>query len=161
MSTTLNLIELRTGGTGDLVAVDAIMRSAFDPRYGEAWTRGQCLGILAMPGVWLTLATIDGATCGFALARATGDEAELLLIATMPAVRRRGVGGALLRAVVAESKSRMVKSLYLEMRAGNDAAALYRAAGFIKVGERRSYYRGSDGHQFDALTFQLEIDRQT
>lgn len=155
----LNLIELRTGGTADLTAVDSIMRQSFEPRFGEAWTRGQCLGIMAMPGVWLTMAALDGSDCGFALARATSDEAELLLIATLPMVRRRGVGGALLRSVVAEAKSRRVTRLYLEMRAGNDAAALYRSAGFVKVGERRSYYRGSDGHQFDALTLQLDIER--
>ncbi|MGR3582242.1 MAG: sensor histidine kinase, partial [Sagittula sp.] len=39
---------------------------------------------------------------GFALARAAGPEAELLLLATRPASRGRDVGGALLRAVVEE-----------------------------------------------------------
>ena len=34
-----------------------------------------------------------------------------------------------------------------------DAIAMYRAAGFLPVGRRRNYYRGSDGRRFDALTF--------
>lgn len=49
-------ILLRTGDPRDVATVDALMTAAFDPRYGEAWTRNQCLGVLAMPGVRLTLA---------------------------------------------------------------------------------------------------------
>ncbi len=86
------MIELRSGSVADLALVDQLMQGAFDPRFGEAWTRNQCLGILAMPGVWLTIAAIDGIPAGFALSRIVADEAELLLLATMPrdATSRRG-----------------------------------------------------------------------
>lgn len=157
MSATLNLIELRSGTAADLGTVNGIMRRAFDPRYGEAWTRAQCLGIMAMPGVWLTLADIDGSTVGFAITRATGDEAELLLLATDPRVRRNGVGGALLRSVLNEARDRAVKYLFLEVRADNEAIGLYRSLGFAKVGERRGYYRGQNGQLFDAYTFRCQI----
>ncbi len=154
----LKVIDLRSGGAPDLGLVDTIMQRAFDPRFGEAWTRGQCLGILALPGVWLTIASIDGAAAGFALSRATVAEAELLLLATLPEVRRHGVGGALLRSVMRDAKDRYATRLYLEVRAGNDAIRLYRSLGFIKVGERRAYYRGANNQLFDALTFQRELD---
>lgn len=157
MSATLNLIELRNGTAADLAVVDGIMRRAFDPRYGEAWTRAQCLGIMAMPGVWLTLANIDGTTVGFAITRATSDEAELLLLATDPRVRRNGVGGALLRSVLNEARDRAIKQLFLEVRADNEAIGLYRSLGFTKVGERRGYYRGQNGQLFDAYTFRCQI----
>lgn len=157
MSTTVNYVDLRPGGIADIGAVDAIMREAFDPRFGEAWTRGQCLAIIALPGIWLTMAAVDGVAAGFALARAAADEAELLLLATAPALRRRGVGRALLRAVIADCKDRGIARLHLEVRAGNDAIELYRADGFAKVGERRAYYRGTNGQLFDALTFRREI----
>lgn len=157
MSATLNLIELRNGTAADLAVVDGIMRRAFDPRYGEAWTRAQCLGIMAMPGVWLTLANIDGTTVGFAITRATSDEAELLLLATDPRVRRNGVGGALLRSVLNEVRYRAIKQLFLEVRADNEAIGLYRSLGFTKVGERRGYYRGQNGQLFDAYTFRCQI----
>lgn len=159
MSSTLNLIELRSGSAADLGTVDAIMRRAFDPKYGEAWTRGQCLGIMAMPEVWLTLASIDGVTVGFAITRAMGEEAELLLLATDPRVRRNGVGGALLRSVLNDVRERTVKSLFLEVRADNDAIELYRLLGFTKVGERRGYYRGQGGQLYDACTFRCQIVR--
>lgn len=157
MSTTLNVTELREGGGGDLAAVNSIMHEAFDARYGEAWTNSQCMGMLSLPGVWLTIAAVGGTDAGFALARSTGEEAELLLLATRPQQRGRGVGGALLRAIIAEAAARGVINLHLEVRAGNDAVRLYRREGFDKVGERRGYYRGKGGQLFDAQTFARKI----
>jgi ribosomal-protein-alanine N-acetyltransferase len=157
MSGTLNLTELREGGSQDLAEVSRIMEDAFDARYGEAWTSAQCLGMLSLPGVWLVVASLDGSDAGFALARSIGDEAELLLLATRPAARRRGIAGALLRAVVAEAQARGVTQLHLEVRAGNDAVRLYRREGFEKVGERKNYYRGKMGQAFDAHTYAREL----
>lgn len=157
MSTAVSMVDLRSGDTRDLALVETIMNQAFDPRFGEAWTRGQCLGIMAMSGVWLTIASIDGVPAGFALTRAVAGEAELLLLATVPAVRRRGVGGALLRSVLADANGRGVSAIHLEVRSGNDAISLYRGAGFIKVGERKDYYRGLAGQSFDALTFRRDL----
>ena len=157
MTATLNLIDLRHGSAADLATIDAIMQHAFDPRFGEAWTRGQCLGILALPGVWLTIASVDGRPAGFALARAIVAEAELLLLATLPDIRRRGVGGALLRSVLRDAIDRKANRLYLEVRSGNEAIRLYQSAGFEKVGERKGYYRGVGGHVFDAMTFECVI----
>jgi ribosomal-protein-alanine N-acetyltransferase len=34
---------------------------------------------------------------------------------------------------------------------------MYRGAGFRPIGRRRNYYRTSDGRQFDALTFALDL----
>lgn len=154
----VKLIDLRSGTPADLGLIDAIMQRAFDPRFGEAWTRAQCLGILALPGVWLTIASIDGAAAGFALSRAAAGEAELLLLATLPEVRRQGVGGALLRSVMRDAKDRAATKLFLEVRSGNDAIRLYRALGFTKVGERKGYYRGTNNQLFNAMTFQRELE---
>ncbi len=151
------MIELVTGNAGDIAVVETAMAEAFDPRFGEAWTRSQCLGIMAMPGVWLTLARIGGEVAGFALTRAILDEAELLLIAVRPAFRRRGVGAALLRGVIADARGRNVKRLHLEVRAGNPAVALYVAQGFAQVGARRDYYRGHGGQSFDAHSYAMDL----
>ena len=153
MSTRVRLIELVEGGAVDADEVDRIMAAAFDPRFGEAWTRSQCIGILAMPGVWLTLARVDDRTVGFALVRAIMDEAELLLIAVDPAARRAGVGAALLRSVVAACQGRGVARLHLEVRANNPAVSLYAAHGFRRAGVRRAYYRSRGGDTFDAHTY--------
>ena len=97
MSTVLKAVALTGGTAADVPIVDAIMRAAFDAKYGEAWTQGQCLGVMVMPGVWLTIAHVDEIPAGFALSRAVADEAELLLLATHPKYRRRGVAAALMR----------------------------------------------------------------
>ncbi len=150
-------VTLRTGDARDVAMVDTLMAAAFDPRFGEAWTRNQCLGVLAMPGVRLTLALVDDEPAGFAMVRSVADEAELLLLAVDPAYRRRGVGTALLRAVIAEAQAGGIVALHLEVRSGNDAVKLYTAQGFAKVGERRSYYRGRTGQVYDAHTYRRTL----
>ncbi|SEK50901.1 ribosomal-protein-alanine N-acetyltransferase [Sphingomonas palmae] len=157
MSTQLHQVELASGRVSDADAVDRVMQAAFDPRYGEAWTRAQCVGILTMPGVWLTLARMDGEVVGFALVRAIMDEAELLLIAVASSARRRGVAGALMRSMLAECRGRGVKRVHLEVRANNAATALYAAQGFTKAGERRDYYRAKSGETFDAHTYARDL----
>ncbi len=152
MSAAPHPIELREGGVQDLPSVGRIMQAAFDPEFGEAWNQQQCMGMMALSGVWLLIASIGGRDCGFAMARAMLDEAELLLLATSPAARGQGVGGALLRAVLAESRNRGAIKVHLEVRAGNGAIRLYHREGFEKLGERRGYYRGTSGQAFDALT---------
>jgi ribosomal-protein-alanine N-acetyltransferase len=150
-------IDLREGDVRDLDRVDRIMADAFDARWGEAWTRNQVIGILAVPGVWLTIAELNGQAVGFALTRGVLDEAELLLLAVMPEARRRGVGAALLRAVMADCATRKISRIHLEVRAGNDAIKLYTSSGFSKIGERRDYYRGVDGRTYSALTLHRKI----
>lgn len=150
-------VQLRAADARDIDAVDRVMAAAFDPRFGEAWSRSQTLGVLAMPGIRLTLAVVDDSPAGFALVRAILDEAELLLIAVDPARRRTGLGGALLRAVEADCTAGGVRKLHLEVRAGNAAVRLYTAQGFAKVGERRGYYRGSAGQSFDAHTYARQL----
>lgn len=150
-------ILLRTGDARDIALVDALMATAFEPRFGEAWTRNQSLGVMAMPGVRLTLASIDEEPAGFALVRSVADEAELLLLAVDPRFRRRGVATALLRGIVDDGRAGGVADLHLEVRAGNDAVRLYTAHGFTKVGERRGYYRGKTGQIYDAHTYRRAL----
>ena len=53
--------------------------------------------------------------------------------------------------------ARGVARLFLEMREGNTAEALYRRRGFSSVGRRRDYYRRGSGGPLDAITFTLEL----
>lgn len=156
MSTMIG-IALRSGAVADLANVDRVMQAAFDPRFGEAWTHNQVLGLLAMPGVWLTIAELAGEPAGFALSRRVLDEAELLLLATTPHLRRRGVAGALLRAVIADAGMQGATSIHLEVRSDNDAIKLYSSEGFMIAGRRRDYYRGQAGQTYDALTYRRTI----
>ena len=157
MSTAPQIVEIVHGTPADIPTLNAIMAEAFDPRFGEAWTPSQCLGMIALPGVWFSIAWNGNRPAGFALARAVGDGAELLLLAIRPAARRCGIGTALLRSIVSDARERGADVLHLEVRANNEAVRLYRNEGFEKIGERRDYYRGSDGKLLDAHTFSKQI----
>jgi [ribosomal protein S18]-alanine N-acetyltransferase len=148
-------VRLRPGRLDDLDDVMRIMRAAFQPCFGEAWTRSQCAGILPMDGVSLTIAEGAHGPAGFSLARCVADEAELLLIAVDPASQRSGVGQSLLDDFIAAARDGGAARLHLEVRDGNPAVAMYRAAGFTPAGRRRNYYHGPDGLAYDAVTLML------
>jgi len=145
-------VILSPGGHADLRDVMAVMNDSFDPRFGEAWTMGQCAGLLPLPGVWLTLARCNETVSGFALARLVADEAELLLLAVKAPGQRRGIGRVLLEHFEDEAAARGAARLHLEVREGNHALRLYEKAGFGLVGRRHDYYSGQKGDRYDALT---------
>ena len=153
----VSLVQLRPGGSADLGEIDRVMRDAFDPRFGEAWTPSQVMGVLSMTGVWITLAEVDGAIAGFSMSRVVLDESELLLLAVRDTARRRGIGKQLLRSALVEAERRGATKMHLEVRAGNGAVKLYQLAGFEKIGERRDYYRGPFGKLYDAQTYQKHL----
>ncbi len=145
------------GGVDDLADIMPVMKGAFDKRFGEAWTEAQCLGVMAMPGSQLIVARTLGAV-GFALSRVVIDECELMLLAVSPSVQKKGIGRQLLTAMIGNARETGVRSVFLEVRSGNPAVALYSSAGFCQVGRRRSYYRSPYGECFDALTYRLLLD---
>ena len=149
--------ELRNAGWSDLDDVMQVMAGAFDPHFGEAWTRAQCAGILPMVGVTMTLATNGSAPLGFTLVRQVAGEAELLLLAVLPQARGRGLGARLLQRFAEDAARTGARKLHLEVRESNPAADLYRRHDFVVEGRRRKYYRGADGQLHDALTMTKNI----
>jgi len=148
-------VRLRPGHVDDLGEVMRIMGGAFQPCFGEAWTRSQCAGILPMAGVVLTIAEDSDCAVGFSLMRSVADEAELLLIAVDPTRQNAGVGQSLLDEFIATAHAMGAVRLHLEVRDGNPAVKMYRAAGFVPAGRRRNYYHGPDGTCRDAVTLML------
>lgn len=151
--------------TDDLDRIMAVMQAAFDPAFGEAWSRRQVEDALALPGTHYLLAGADGEApaagapaVGFALSRAVLDEEELLLLAVTPGCRGRGLGSRLLQRFADAASGRGVRRLFLEMREGNGAESLYRRHGFASIGRRRHYYRRGSGAPRDAITFACSLE---
>ena len=149
--------------TDDLDRIMAVMEEAFDPAFGEAWTRRQVSDSLILPNTHYLLAGADGRppregqpAAGFTLSRGAADEEELLLIVVHPDHRGRGIGGALLERFIAAASARGAHRLFLEMREGNSAESLYRRHRFESVGRRRHYYRRGSSSPLDAITFARE-----
>lgn len=148
----------------NLDRVMLVMQAAFDPAYGEAWTRPQVESALMIGNCHLTLIDAEGSepqegepAAGFSLIRSAADEDELLLFAVDPGHRRRGLGMKLLEKVLADSRARGARLVHLEMRHGNPAEGLYRKRGFIPVGTRPNYYRCATGERLDAISFSLDL----
>lgn len=153
-----------TGPADDLDRIMAVMQAAFDPAYGEAWTRRQVEDALILGNCHHRLIAPNGqppapgeAACGFFLSRTGFEEEELLLLAVIPSARGQGLGRKLLDRFAADAKTRAAQQLFLEMRRDNPAGALYRSFGFVAVGERLNYYKTPDGSRLDAVTFSYQL----
>lgn len=159
MATVEQDVRIEDGSSDDVDAVMTVMESAFGRRFGEAWTRSQLAGILPMSGVSLIIAREPNRAqaVGFSLSRTVADESELLLLAVLPDCHRRGVGRRLLEDFLERARKEQVARVHLEVRDGNPAVGMYRAAGFSPVGRRRNYYYGSDGKRFDAITLAYQL----
>lgn len=106
----------------------------------------------------------SGAVClteqdaGFALARQTLDEAELLTIAVLPRAQGKGVGLALLEQMGQRLGAAGATRLFLEVSTDNSAArALYAKAGFEQVGLRKAYYARKGSTASDALILEKKL----
>ncbi len=97
-----------------------------------------------------TLVAVDGPdVVGFIACAGQGDSWHILNLTVDPGHRRRGLGGMLVDAVIAELHGRPYDRYTLEVRVSNDPAIrLYRSRGFVDSGVRPRYY--SD-NQEDAL----------
>ena len=95
---------------------------------------------------------------GFILSRLAADEAEVLTIAVQPRRRGLGIAGRLMEANMADLRASGARSWFLEVEVGNaPALALYERFGFVKVGERASYYRTSGGGAAHALILKRDL----
>jgi ribosomal-protein-alanine N-acetyltransferase len=121
----------------ELAALAELHATCFE----DAWDEAALAALLAMPGAFALIAEADRAE-GFVIVRAAAGEAEILSLGVRPELRRRGFGGSLLQAAIAEAAGRGAGRLYLEVAADNwPARALYLANGFAQVGRRPDYYR--------------------
>jgi ribosomal-protein-alanine N-acetyltransferase len=148
----------------DLSRLMAVMSAAFEPKWGEAWTRRQIEESLLAGFCDYALVSPSGdplapgePAAGFTLSRTIAGETELLLLAVDPQFRRRGLGKVLVETLARQSREQGSTRLFLEMRRGNPAEHLYRGLGFAPVGERPNYYRTSDGIRIDAVTFARDL----
>jgi len=137
----------------------AVMTSAFDPQYGEAWTAPQLRSMLSMPGCALVIGRLGEQPVGFGLLRSMAGEAELLLLAVDPAHRGAGYGRRILDRCLMIAERSGAETVFLEVRDSNPAVHLYSKAGFNQYNRRKDYYLGGDGCRYDALSFKAFLVR--
>jgi [ribosomal protein S18]-alanine N-acetyltransferase len=126
-----------------LPGVMALERALFEP---ECWTEEMFWSELAQPDTRHYLMAVDGSheLVGYAGLAVYPDEACVQTLGVADAWQGRGVGTAMLRALLAEAAARRAPRVSLEVRADNERAQqLYARHGFQTVGRRRGYYQQS------------------
>lgn len=146
--------QLRRATSADLDAVMALERATFPD---DAWSPRSMAAEFASPhGHYLVAVATDGAIDGYAGLSASpgGGQVDIQTVAVSAGARRRGLGRALLVALLDEARRREATEVLLEVRADNpDAQALYRSLGFERIAVRKRYYRGG----VDAIIMRLPL----
>jgi ribosomal-protein-alanine acetyltransferase len=123
----------------DAAGLASILR---DSPEAANWTKASYREWMNSPGAVAFVTEGDGRVIGFIIGRQMADEAEVLNVAVAPLVRRKGQGGALLKAALDEFRAHGASRVYLEVRESNLAArAFYTKHGFSQAGKRLNYYR--------------------
>jgi len=130
--------RIRSAETGDVPGMLEVERACF----GDPWSARAIREAMQSETSQAYVADEAGRVLGFVLARTSGPEAEILDLAVLPNMRRRGIARALLRAVRDAVARVGVEEIFLEVRESNRAAiSLYEREGYRAVGMRHRYYR--------------------
>jgi ribosomal-protein-alanine N-acetyltransferase len=116
----------------------------------DRWSVEQFWSELALPTRSYVVAMDAGTVVGYAGLFALPPQSDVQTIAVRADQQGRGVGNALLVALLDEAERRGAHETLLEVRADNGAAiALYSRHGFERISARRSYY--PDGGDADIM----------
>ena len=147
-----DILRFRPMDEFDIPAVVSLERSSqFSP-----WSEGNFRDALAAGNLCI-VGICDNVLAAMAVLQMGAGETELLTMAVIPPLRRRGFGRQMLVELISRASAYGADAVWLEVRASNEAAAsLYRSAGFVEVGRRKDYYRTADGHE-DAIRMRLAL----
>jgi [ribosomal protein S18]-alanine N-acetyltransferase len=148
-------VRLREMTRADMPAIMALEHDLFPD---DAWTPEMFASEFAQPAsrrVYL-VAEEGGTVIGYAgMMFPGGPAADVVTLGVAPARWGRGVGGALLCALVDEAERRGCTEVLLEVREDNPRARqLYLRHGFTEIGIRRGYYQPSG---VDAVVMRKEL----
>ena len=120
-----------------LPAVAAIERECFS----EPWSE-RALELLLTPDAMGVVCMCDGEIAAYGGMLWAPDEGQITNIAVRELYRKRGLGGAVLKALIVAAQKRSCEQISLEVRESNAAAiALYEKHGFVIAGRRKRFYK--------------------
>lgn len=125
--------------------------------YTHPWTRANFDDSLAA-GYHAQVLAAGTDVVGYFLAMRAVDDVHLLNLTVAPAWQKQGWSRVLLEALALWSRAGGAHWLWLEVRIGNTRAqAVYVAAGFKRVGQRKAYYPAVGGLREDALVLSRHL----
>jgi ribosomal-protein-alanine N-acetyltransferase len=137
--------------------LDAVLLLEIDLFGDEAWSRQMLAGELAEQprSRYYLVADDDGAIAAYAGLLVAGAQADVLTLAVAAGRWGRGIGSALLEALLTEAARRGCTEVFLEVRTDNiRAQRLYQRYGFRQIGIRKGYYQPSGA---DALVMRRDL----
>ncbi len=124
--------------------------------FSMPWSRAMLEAELSSSIGFYVAAELDAVVAGYAGMQVIAPEGYITNVAVDPLFRRRGVGDALLRALIERAKTLNLALLTLEVRQSNlSAQSLYAKHGFAVVGLRPFYY---EKPRENALLMTLTLD---
>ena len=109
--------------------------------FADPWSEASVRSELSNPLSYWLVAQEDGKLIGYVGSQSVAPEADVMNLAVAPEWRNKGIGRALMTALIAQLHSRGITALFLEVRVGNTPAQnLYRSLGFVEAGRRPKYY---------------------
>jgi ribosomal-protein-alanine N-acetyltransferase len=148
---------IRSMTTTDLPAVFANECVAYA---NHGWTQTILQDCLRAGYAAWVLEEAEQGVIGHAIQMLVADEAQILNVCVHPLWQGRGLGHLLLQHLIEQARAAQLASLFLEVRESNTVAqALYRNAGFERIGVRRGYYPGlnEQGVREDAQVLALRL----
>ena len=110
--------------------------------FSHPWTRENLENELNNPTSVFYAALENDEVIGYIGMSTVIDEGYIFNVAVTGSQRKKGIGSALIGEIVTYCKKNGFMFVTLEVRQSNQKAiSLYSHFGFIKVGERKSYYR--------------------
>ncbi|MDJ0922944.1 MAG: ribosomal protein S18-alanine N-acetyltransferase [Acidimicrobiia bacterium] len=141
MTTMNSAMSFRPMAIADLDVIVALEREI----YPQPWSEGIFVDELSRDDRVYLVAERGGEVLGFAGLMLVDEDAHVTTLAVRPQERERGLGTALMLALVETGLERGSRNLTLEVRASNKGAQrLYEKFGMSVVGVRKHYYRDDD-----------------
>lgn len=145
-------MQIRIATLGDLDGIHEVERVSFN----DPWSRDAFNNELINAMTTYLVAEEDGDILGFVGMWEVLGEGQITNVAVHTKARRRGIGQALIEALIDYSKAKNLEVLILEVRESNEPAkTLYSLNGFKVIGERKNYYTQPTE---DALLMALSLE---
>ena len=109
--------------------------------FSMPWSAQGFADTLCMDDVLFLVACEGKTVLGYVGVYCTADEGEITNVAVAQSARRRGIGGALLDALVEKLAQKRIFRIFLEVHISNNRAiGLYEQKGFSVAGTRKNFY---------------------
>jgi ribosomal-protein-alanine N-acetyltransferase len=136
-------IRLATRAEAQKIA--ELSRVAIEYGLPWSWTPERVARSVADRATNVVVADAHGGLAGFAIMKYGDTTAHLLLLAVPEALRRRGIGSALLGWLEETARAAGIETVRAEVRLANPAArAFYRGNGYEEIDRITRYYQGRE-----------------